>query len=186
MSRLLIFFLIGAAVCGDVLFYKEIINISIQDSSGSVEGQLFFKNISSQRRLPLIFFPFPLDETHPYPHEIKVEGYNYQICDSGIALIIDFKPEETKILKIFYRQNFRERSFTYIVKTVRDWKKPLDMAVFNIALPASLKNVKLNYKSTRIKKDSVNQVYKISCRKFYPKADLTIRWGDGREAIDKE
>ncbi|MEO0226188.1 MAG: hypothetical protein ABIL05_04475 [candidate division WOR-3 bacterium] len=160
----------------DIKFYRERVDIIIDNASGVVEGNFFLTNTSPVRLTPLIFFPFPIDQDHPYPETIAVEEYNYQICDSGIAIIIPFEPNEKKRLKLRYRQKIFDQVFTYIVRTIHEWKRPVAEAEFVIVLPASFKNPEINYKVNLVRKDSLRLIYKIKRKNFYPRDDLQIKW----------
>jgi len=89
---------------------------------------------------------------------------------------ISFPPKAAKTFFAYYEQKLKGNTARYIVKTTRQWQRPLDLARFEITLPKNELNYKISYPADSIKEESSYQKIYFTRRNFFPKEDVIINW----------
>ena len=159
-----------------VHFAREEIAMDVKPGTLEVRGMYHFQSSAKEPLVASVFYPFPLDSTHPYPDSIEITEHGFQRQDSGVAFRIRFRPEAEDSFFAYYRQPLRTNSATYIVTTTRKWKRPIDLARFLITVPASFKDVRLTFKTDSVAKSDSTVSYFFTRKRFYPDRDVTVTW----------
>jgi len=159
-----------------IKFVSEEIKMSVDSGKVSIYAEYYFKNISNESKSALIFYPFPIDEYHYYPDSILVFGLDYTKNDSGVNLVMRFKPNRMETLQVFYNQKLKGNQARYIITTTKNWKNPLKEARFIIDLPDNFNNPQFSYKPDSVIRNSNRVLYYLCKRNFMPKKDLIVGW----------
>ena len=140
-----------------------------------VAGLYFLRNLTNEKITAFLFYPFPIDSFHSYPDTI-FSDQPFTKADSGIRMKISFPPKATKTFYAYYEQKLKSKTARYIVKTTRQWQRPLDLARFEITLPKNGSNYKISYRADSIKEESSYQKIYFTRKNFFPKKDIIINW----------
>ena len=185
-----------AAPESPVHFAREEIAMDVRPGALEVRGMYHFTCSAREPLVASVFYPFPLDSTHPYPDSIELRAPNdaapltlalsqreregvrvsFVRQDSGVAFRMRFRPETEDSFFAYYRQPLKTNSATYIVTTTRRWKRPIDLARFRVTVPASLKDVRLTFKADSVVRSDSAITYFFTRKKFYPDRDVTVTW----------
>jgi hypothetical protein len=120
-----------------VHFAREEIAMDIRPGTLEVRGMYHFECSAKEPLVASVFYPFPLDSTHPYPDSIEIRQHGFQKQDSGVSFRMRFRLGTEDSFFAYYRQPFKSNSATYIVTTTRKWKRPIDLAQFRVTKPRS-------------------------------------------------
>ena len=169
-----------------VEFFKEEISMYIGAGEFSIHGLYYFRNnTDSDKPMPVVF-PFHIDDSTHFPHEIKAfksAGRDLETLyfkenreRGSISISIPMKPRETTNWGLYYTQKIDKPQATYILKSTRIWGKPLEEALYKIYIP---KNFDVDYIWADV--DSVTQhenqeVLWIDKTEYMPFDDMTIKW----------
>jgi hypothetical protein len=179
-----------------VHFAREEITMDVRPGTLEVRGMYHFTCSAKEPLVASVFYPFPLDSTHPYPDSIELrtpndaapltlalsqrerEGVRVSFVrqDSGVAFRMRFRPEGEDSFFAYYRQPLKVNSATYIVTTTRKWKRAIDLARFRVTVPASFKDVKLTFKADSAARSDSAVTYFFTRKRFYPDRDVTVTW----------
>jgi hypothetical protein len=181
--NIFVFLLCTSIVLGQSInFKKEIIEIKIQDGYCILTGNYFFENNELDNTESLIYYPFVINNSLPYPDSISVFNFStqqltsYQKIKNGISFNVKIEPESITQIKVIYKQKVTDNYFEYILTTTLDWKKPLESAEFNILLPHSCLNQYISYKEDSIINLKNFICYTLTKTNFLPEKNLIIRW----------
>ena len=161
---------------GPIVFYRERVVISLAPGEVAVEGLYFFRNTSSRERRARVYYPFPIDEDHPYPDQVEVEGFQFTREERGISWWMDFPACSATTVKVRYQQRLYMNSATYILTSTLYWKRPLRRAEFVIKAPLDWQGLTISYSPDRRVTKGGFVYYYITKTDFMPDRDLVIRW----------
>ncbi len=176
--------------------------MDVRPGTLEVRGMYHFTCSAKEPLVASLFYPFPLDSTHPYPDSIELrtttavrqapnagvrtpdsavrrsalELRTFLRQDSGVSFRMQFRPGNEDSFFAYYRQPLKTNSATYIVTTTRKWKRPIDLAQFRVTVPASFKDVKLTYKPDSVAKTDSTTSYFFARERFYPNKDVIVTW----------
>jgi hypothetical protein len=155
-------------------FYKENVVIDILKDQVSVVGIYYMKNLTKADKKVKFFYPFPVDSFQAYPDLILID-YPFDKDKEGIYFDMSFPARRVDSFKVLYQQKLKGRQCRYITLTTRQWQRPIQDAAFTVVAPGFLK-LKINYPV--VGKETINDTvfYYIRMKKFYPGADLEIKW----------
>src|SRR4030042_2195870 len=157
-----------------VHFYEEELTFTIREHSVLVEGNYYFKNLTSEIKIVRLFYPFVIDTNQYYPDTIQI-GLPYADEKSGITFALSVPGLKENNFNIRFNQPIRFKSYKYITTTTRIWKRPIQKAVFKIIAPDTIE-VKANYTGHRRASEVGYIEYIIMLEDFYPDADLIFEW----------
>jgi len=188
------------APASPVHFAREEVAVDVRPGTLEVRGMYHFTCSARGPLAASVFYPFPLDSTHPYPDSIELktpiadrqtpnvrtqdsgprrpalELRTFVRQDSGVSFRMRFRPDAEDSLFVYYRQPLRANSATYIVTTTRKWKRPIDLAQFRVTVPAGFKDVKLTFKPDSVVTSDSTISYFFAGKRFYPDKDITVTW----------
>jgi hypothetical protein len=183
-----------------VHFAREEIAMDVRPGTLEVRGMYHFTCSAREPLVASVFYPFPLDSTHPYPDSIELRtpsadrqtpdlriqdsglrrsdfgARTFIRQDSGVAFRMRFRPETEDSFFFYYRQPIKVNSATYIVTTTRKWKRPIDLARFRVTVPASFSEVVLNYGPDSVARTDSTVSYFFARKEFFPGKDVTVTW----------
>lgn len=165
-----------------ITFERERIDVFISGDTMEVSGIYYFTNNDSITGHMSIYYPFPTDSIHEYPHFIRLiamsanQDTSYTKLSEGIGFNLTVRPGKTDSIKIIYRQRVYYCQGRYILTTTKYWNKPFAKAEYSITFPSHLT---LNYWSFEF--DSIFQnkgkfTYYAHRKNFMPKEDMIMKW----------
>lgn len=168
---------------GSILFERERIDaVLLSCDTLEISGIYYFSNIDSSAKTMSIFYPFPIDSFHIYPHFIRLvamskkQDTSYSMLSGGIGFNISVGPGKTDSIKIIYRQKIHHGQGRYILTTTKYWNKPFERADYSITFPLQ---ITLNYWSFQfdsLAQNKDNITYFAHRKLFMPTEDMIMKW----------
>jgi|GEM_PF-977814 len=165
-----------------LLFDAERIEIEVVGENCHISADYRFINNSEDAYRGLIYYPFAVDSELPFPDTVSVMniGTDFDIrfeqTSKGVRFPVRIAPMAALDFRVFYIQRTPASSFRYILKTTRQWNRPLSTADFYIHIPDQfeLTSISLDPDSTIYKEG--HTIIRISRQRFMPDTDLEIEW----------
>jgi hypothetical protein len=146
MSRIL---LLLALTCCDLCgfsqkfsFFKESITMKIEGDAFYVTGIYWLRGEPGQSKL--LMYPYPMD-----PSFGKVDSIYIYNMTSGLHIVpamtrengtwfsVSFGSDREIELQISYKQMLYGNRAQYILRSTKEWKKPLELANYQLIVPAT-------------------------------------------------
>lgn len=170
----------GAQQPESVQFARERISIAVEDTSITVDGTYVMRNPAPYARTQSLFYPFPVDSTHPYPDSVSVwrrkQPVEFGVREDGVVFSVEIPAEASVGFRVVYRQACRDRSGCYILTTTAAWERPLKSADFVITLAEGLELEWTAYEVFPVEGGGGGRRYEFSREDFMPDRDLCLRW----------
>jgi hypothetical protein len=164
----------------DIEFARERISIAVEDTSIMVDGIYVLRNPAPYARHQTLFYPFPVDSTHPYPDSISVwhrkSPVEFGVREDGVAFSVEIPAQGSVGIRVVYRQACPDRSGCYILTTTAAWERPLKSADFIITLAEGLELEWAAYEVFPVANAGGGRRYEFSREDFMPDRDLCLRW----------
>jgi hypothetical protein len=164
-----------------IRFAEETIRLSVDPPYLHVDAEYVFENRSSTDRGTSMFYPFPIDDDHPYPDSIEVEGARHRPHRSGVIWVVRVPAQSTASVTVRYRQEARTAEARYILRSTHAWGEPLDRGTYEVSWPSGLRGVRVSYPGSRTE-DGGRVHLRFERKKFMPDRDLIVKWTTGRAA----
>ncbi len=161
-------------------FRSEKVELEVLAGGEQVEvrGSYDFVNEGSEPLHRRIFFPFHVDEAHPYPHQVRVEGRDQRRLKDGIVFSVELEPGAEQTVGISYSQHARDGSATYILSSAISWGQPLDRAELVLITPAGLALGEASYPLGEPQLRLDKALRSTTLERFHPDREWVVRWGD--------
>jgi hypothetical protein len=174
-----------------VQFARELIRIAVAADAITVDASYVFVNHTAALQRQPLFYPFPVDSLHPFPDSIAVACDGREIAyrerrdgaempnrkrADGVLLSIDVPARGQAVLHVFYRQPSLDRSACYILTSTSAWERALEVARFEITVPARLELVDVSHDVDDVIDDHGTRTHIIDRENFLPERDLCLRW----------
>ncbi|MCA9659630.1 MAG: hypothetical protein KC486_14905, partial [Myxococcales bacterium] len=158
-------------------FASERVVMEVLPGGDAIElrGRYRFHNASDERIFRRIYFPFAIDEAHPFPTEVSVSSGRYERMPEGVLFPIALAARSERTVEIRYVQRALDRSATYIVTSARMWSEPLDHAELVVITPRALDLTTISYPMTTAE-DGERRTHSTRIDSFFPDHELTVRW----------
>jgi hypothetical protein len=163
-------------------FVREKITVRVHGTYCTLDASYYFRNHGASVAQCPIFYPLLNTKTLPFPDSLfaaedtSTTPLALNRTKDGVSFSIRIPPDETKCVRVWYRQRTPVKRFEYILTTTQLWGKPLELAEFIIIVPDSLQ---LTFKSIpvdKIVKHGSETEYHSVQRNFMPTANLVIEW----------
>lgn len=163
-------------------FFRERIELDVEDTTCTVNGYYYFKNESGKAVKLTLYYPFIINDSLPYPDSISVSNYfnqqtiGFQKTKDAIRFPVSIPAKSIMAYKVTYRQQTPARKMEYILTTTKFWGKPFQVAEYLVILPDSLG---LTFSSLRyFKKSFVNGQthHYIRLENYLPGKNFIIKW----------
>jgi hypothetical protein len=122
-----------------VHFTSERIDVHVYPDEIVVEGYYFYKNPFPIPVVQGFTVPFPIDNDHPEPMDVRVErrtpvkeNIRLRRLFGNTGFDASFSAYEEAEIRVSYRQKAGGMNATYILKTTRPWGKPLESGVYTL------------------------------------------------------
>lgn len=165
-----------------VRFDRERIDVWAAPGQIQVVGLYHYRNSAPVPTLLTLGVPFPIDAEHPRPQTVLLEevgldgraSRSIETRRSGdeLRFRLFFRAREEKSVRLMYVQPARVPRGTYILRTTRAWRRPLEHGEYELHLSPRLQFHHSNYAVTASSADS----YSFTRTDFYPDADWRFAW----------
>ncbi|MFH1466903.1 MAG: hypothetical protein ABIO70_21140, partial [Pseudomonadota bacterium] len=121
-------------------FAAETVEMSVLPGGDAVriEGRYTIANDSSEDLTRRIFFPFAVDEAHPWPSAVELQGRVQARLRDGVVFPLSVPAGGETTFTLAYTQESLDSSATYIVTTANAWEQPLADSSLILHLPEGL------------------------------------------------
>ena len=161
--------------CNELIFYKEVITITVWGDYCELDGDYFFKN--DDNISTIILYPFVINDSLSFPDSIKITDKNYNpIKFNKTETDVLFPFKELDYFNGYYRQTTKHSYFEYILTSTQSWGKPLEEMDFIIKIHKNLELLDLSLSYNKIEKGGDFTTYYISRKNYMPKKNIVIKW----------
>ncbi len=159
------------------IFFKEKVNITLNEGEMIVEGDYYFRNLRNGSSNGIILYPLPSGKTMPFPYLIEVEGKKLVKSRAGVHWLMSFqKKNEVQKVRVIYKQKLLESQSFYIVESTRKWGIPLEHAEFNIDYPASWSDFNTSYQMQTLSEGGDRKQLQFARTDFWPGKNMIFSW----------
>ena len=163
-------------------FCRERIEIELNGDYCVLNGTYYFKNEAKSAMEQILFYPFVISRELPYPDSISVweaatnQRVEYSRSDDGISFRVSVPAQSFSVYKVSYRQRTPTAYMEYILTTTADWRKPLEIAEYQIKVPRNLALVYLSLPGVSSSKRGGESIYYVRKEHYMPAANIIVRW----------
>jgi len=162
---------------GEVLFFEEHIDFSLDSNYFCINGIYSFQNKNNQDINQQIIFPFAEEATEI--DSIRVinlysgRKIDFSRKDNFIRFAVYLPVNDTVDVNIFYRQKTSAKN-KYIITSTQSWGKPLETAVYTLTAEKNIIIKSFSYSPDSIKGFADRKLYIWEKHSFMPKDDFEI------------
>lgn len=166
-------------------FSRENIEMNVHGDYCVLNGIYYFKNEGKTALRQILFYPFVISNDLPYPDSISVRetSTNHEVAYSrsveGISFGISVPAQSFSVYRVTYRQRTPSGYMEYILTTTADWKKPLEIAEYQIRMPRTLALEYLSLPGVSSTKRGDESIYYVRKATYMPSANIVVRWTEG-------
>lgn len=163
-----------------VRFDRERIDVWVVPGQIHITGLYHYENRSPFPKLISLGLPFPVDAKHEQPstfsiHEvtpkrIELTAIEPRVTRGDVSFRLLFKPGEEKWIQVDYVQRTLVTDGRYILKTTREWGRPLVEGLYVLHLGRDLRLVNSSY--------ALDEDLSFRKRDFYPNEDWVVQWSE--------
>lgn len=160
-------------------FFREDITFRLDGDYFRIEGFYWFSNRSDRAVTSEIYFPFPphsggrVDSIQIYDLTKGRETWTREE-EFGLAFIVHLEPADTSLFRIKYRQKLNSDSAVYILKTTKNWGKPLAVAEFKLIIPDSFVIKGFSYPPDQLYEIEKIKIYLWKREQFLPDRNMVF------------
>jgi len=162
---------------GNVLFFEEHIDFSIDSNYFCINGIYSFQNRNNQDINQQIIFPFAEEATEIDSIRIinlySGKKIDFNRKDNHIHFTVYLPVNDTVDVNIFYRQKTSAKN-KYIITSTQSWGKPLETAVYTLTAEKNIKIKSFSYLPDSVKEFDDRKLYIWEKHDFMPKNDFEI------------
>ena len=127
----------------------------------------------------LCYYPLstPIIESRfPAVKDLGRGPYDFGRTAGGIVFEVPIPARETVAVRIVYRQPVTGSRATYVVTTTRDWRRPLDRALFKVCWPEDLEDARLSYEGKETPGEEGETCRRIAWSGYMPDRNIVLTW----------
>jgi hypothetical protein len=174
-------------------FYQETLVFEVSESEFGVNGFYFFKNRTQDTIRQFLLYPFPAvsesaeivsiqsESLYPGGKEDGVAGWNQK----GARIRLFILPFDTAVLNIRYKQSLADTQAEYILTSTQFWEQPLEVAVFEMNLPVSLKVDSLSYDADEMVFSEEGLMYTWRFMDFMPQRNFFVSFSKINQTLNR-
>jgi hypothetical protein len=163
-----------------VEFARERIAVNLDGTAIAVDGDYVLRNPAGTDRVQKLYYPFPVDSTHPFPDSISVwrkrAPVTFEQSGNGIVFSVEVGGGKSAGFRVVYVQRCFDNSGCYILTTTSQWNRPLESAEFEITVTDAVNLEWCSYELTPAGKIEGMRTYEFYQKNFMPEKDLCFRW----------
>jgi hypothetical protein len=165
-------------------FQEEEVVLDLEEDCSRVYCTFYIMNNASKSYSGLFYFPFMVDDMHPFPEDLRVSYTangevvepDFERKDEKILFRLTLEPEERTVLSVSYSQDNLEPRVTYIITSANDWYQPVGKATFKIHHPAAWQEVTISHPTNMATEFEDEIIHTIYIEDLAPDAELEITW----------
>jgi hypothetical protein len=165
-------------------FEEEEVILELAEAHSRVSCTFYIMNNSTGSYSGMFYFPFVVDDAHPFPDDIRVSyAVNGKVTepaiehkDNRIFFGLTLAPEERTVLLVNYTQTNLEPRVTYVITSANDWNQPVGKATFEIHHPAGWQDVSLSHSPQTTIEYNNEVIHTIYIEDLAPDRELEITW----------
>jgi hypothetical protein len=163
-----------------VIFEREVIEVTLGVGRIRVAGTYHFRNNSDSPLIQGLYYPVPVDSTHPFPDRIVVtvgaDTLDYQTSPAAVMFRVLLPAGGPVVVRVCYEQACPSSDACYILTTTAAWNRPLNRADFFIRVPDDLILEWAAYDIDEVTYGEGVSIHQFSRMDFMPDRDLCLRW----------
>jgi len=177
----------GFSAYGGIRFDRERIEVWVAPGQVQVTGLYHYRNPSYLPALLSLGVPFPVDADHPQPtacalSDADTQGDALQPIFPGtkhgeLRFRVLLMPREERWIRLDYVQASRVPRATYILRTTRGWRRPLEAGNYILHLCPGLELASSSY-PVAAEREGRTMTYSFARNNFYPDEDWVFSWRD--------
>lgn len=168
----------------DLEFQEEEVVIELQDDCSRISCTFYIMNNGPSPYSGMFYFPFAVDETHPFPKELRVfHAVNGEVTEPAVErsgnriyFRLTLPAEGRSILHVDYAQSNLEPEVTYIITSANDWHGPVGRATFRVHHPASWQEVLISYGPCSVAEQDGEVIHTVCLENLAPDEEFVISW----------
>ncbi len=141
-----------------------------------IRGLYRLQNRSDEPNVRRIFFPFAVDEEHPYPGQIRVSTGEVKRLRDGVVFGIEVPASGELEFEVTYRQRTTAPNATYIVTSARAWNDPLDQSILVVMGPEGWAPKETSFPMVEQTDESGRTIWVADMYRFFPDRELFASW----------
>lgn len=141
-----------------------------------IRGIYRLQNRSDTPNMRRIFFPFAVDDEHPYPSQIHVSTGAVNRLRDGVVFPIEVPADGELEFEVRYRQRTTVPNATYIVTSARAWNDPLDRSILVISGPQGWKPKTTSFPMVQQTDEAGRTTWVADMERFFPDRELSASW----------
>lgn len=165
-------------------FQEEEVILDLDEACSQVSCTFFIMNNSTEAYTGMFYFPFVVDETHPFPTDIQVcYSVNEESTEPAVVhrrdrifFELTLAAQERTVLYVEYAQCNLEPKVSYIITSANDWHQPVGKAVFKIHHPATWGDVVISHSPQTTVEHNGEVIHTIFIENLAPDRELEISW----------
>ncbi|MFH1051838.1 MAG: hypothetical protein V1779_13030 [bacterium] len=165
---------------GDLKFYKEDLNFTVEGEHFVVDANYYFSNLGHNVVTQNLLYQFPYTDMGKVDSFFVYDLVNNseipkRIIDRFGTFYININPLSSGKFRVYYRQRITSDYCKYIFKSTQTWNRPTDSSNFQLKLKKDIKIDSLTYKiDSSIVMDDYN-IYYWEFKDFTPKKDFEFK-----------
>jgi hypothetical protein len=167
----------------EIEFFKENISFRLTSEFFYVDGYYWFSNISDKNVEKLIFYPFGSTTSTEVIDSVEVfnmtKGFAQQVSkrsEGGIYFIATLAARDTVVYRIMYRQKLIYDGVGYILRSTRQWGKPLESAEYTLRVRSPIDMLSCTYRPDTLYSIQGEKIYYWKKKNFLPDHDLVFHY----------
>jgi hypothetical protein len=184
--RLILLFHLVCAPCvlsQEVEFFKENISFQLTRETFFIDGYYWFSNPSDKNAEKIIFYPFGNTTSMEVIDSIEVFNMTKRFVqhvskrtEGGIYFIATLAARDTVVYRVMYRQKLIYDSVRYILRSTRQWGKPLESAEFTLRVRSPIDMLSCTYRPDTLYSIQGEKIYYWKMKNFLPDYDLVFHY----------
>jgi len=162
-------------------FTQEKIRIEVREDSYRLDGSYVFENSGPAPVQRSLFYPMSPTSTPPESLVVEDPDSRKQIAfvqgEQGFSFSLTVSPYRSQELRVVFVQRAPRHRLEYILRSTREWGRPLERAKYSVHIPPSCKLLHLSLHPDKIVQDADGTLYSVLRENFMPRQNLIVKWG---------
>ena len=180
------------APVSSVLFDREHVYLSIGEDEMEVEAVFEYENTNPNWVLLELLFPFQqpvegsvrdiriITKDAYIGNESEMKNINYEIAGNEIHFDLLVGPHDKINLCIKYAERLHNQKASYVLTSIKRWKRPVSSALFTVKMPSSFQSPRFTYQdnltSVQYNNETGHVIYSFEMKDLYPDTEFDVYW----------
>jgi hypothetical protein len=170
-----LFLAVAGSSASDVRFASEVVRMEIEPRRVIVRGQYDFVTDGHESYVSILY-PFASDSLMTDANVLRMTPEPLARDASGVHVRVPLDQAGHGRLEIDYEQRLLGRRAVYLLRTTKQWGRPLDRATFEVDWPDSLGEPRFDFPLRAVSHGKARTRYRFEARSFFPEQDLRVEW----------